>query len=671
MIGDDRDEENPKRFRGAAAANSAINHLRRRNRWIVGVFVASAAIFLLLGRGSGKYDPDPLKQSTESVVGADSDSETDHSTSNANDESDRSTPSKTPSIHLSYSYSTLPELVGPELSNIDTVKLRFQQARQAYIAQLRRDYGEEAYERIFFENGVSMGRVAYVSEGPSQARMVKRCIKKVLMVLQQASLSREAIPFVWATGGHSAAAGHGNIFAESYTAVMERHVQPILANIGIAFTGRNHAMGGTPSGPEIASCSKEVFGDDIDLLSWDYGMTDGRAYIDMELYNTRAGLNPSRPVLLAIHVDRKAGSGRLGVARTMEENGLTSLYLDAGKQEQVIANVPDTFGRTEEQIAAMPDFVRHFKCEGKVEGGEPGCAGDKWNLSVCPTRKAKTKWHPGWRYHALIGNLNAIFLLDMFEDAIDEITKRQIDPTKLFSEIQTEEDFDYQQFMQAITPDDAKTQFSIAEIEADDIDMSVIFKSPNYCHTARLPAEIRHRGILTESSKVGVYEFDHGVALKQVQDNPDVVGEGVMALVPTDRGECEIPPEEVLMDYKDYFYIDDKCGWRQLLLPNDAEVQEYSDGQVFPLKGFLAICFAACSWGRCPKGMVQPDNWTALSEIQVNGLAVSNMTQWQSCNFLRHEDGHRFPPNADGRFEIQTRVTQPSSFFKFSSFIVW
>jgi hypothetical protein len=161
------------------------------------------------------------------------------------------------------------------------------------------------------------------------------------------------------------------------------------------------------------------------------------------------------------------------------------------------------------------------------------------------------------------------------------------------------------------------------------------------------------------------------VALKQVQDNPDVVGEGVMALVPTDRGECEIPPEEVLMDYKDYFYIDDKCGWRQLLLPNDAEVQEYSDGQVFPLKGFLAICFAACSWGRCPKGMVQPDNWKALSEIQVNGLAVSNMTQWQSCNFLRHEDGHRFPPNADGRFEIQTRVTQPSSFFKFSSFIVW
>ena len=34
--------------------------------------------------------------------------------------------------------------------------------------------------------------------------------------------------FVWATGGHSASAGHGNLFNESYTANMERAAKPVF-----------------------------------------------------------------------------------------------------------------------------------------------------------------------------------------------------------------------------------------------------------------------------------------------------------------------------------------------------------------------------------------------------------------------------------------------------------
>jgi hypothetical protein len=51
--------------------------------------------------------------------------------------------------------------------------------------------------------------------------------------------------FVWATGGHSASAGHGNLFNESYTAFLERAIMDVFGSIGIDFIGRNYAMGGT------------------------------------------------------------------------------------------------------------------------------------------------------------------------------------------------------------------------------------------------------------------------------------------------------------------------------------------------------------------------------------------------------------------------------------------
>ena len=50
--------------------------------------------------------------------------------------------------------------------------------------------------------------------------------------------------FVWATGGSSIAAGHGNLFNETYTAFLERGVKDVFAAVGIEFEARNHAIGG-------------------------------------------------------------------------------------------------------------------------------------------------------------------------------------------------------------------------------------------------------------------------------------------------------------------------------------------------------------------------------------------------------------------------------------------
>ena len=46
--------------------------------------------------------------------------------------------------------------------------------------------------------------------------------------------------YIWATGGHSASAAHGNLYNESYTAFMERDLKGVFGAIGIDFQGRKY-----------------------------------------------------------------------------------------------------------------------------------------------------------------------------------------------------------------------------------------------------------------------------------------------------------------------------------------------------------------------------------------------------------------------------------------------
>ena len=50
--------------------------------------------------------------------------------------------------------------------------------------------------------------------------------------------------YVYVNGGHSSAAGHGNLFNETSIAYLTTDLKPIWEAIGIEFHGRNYAMGG-------------------------------------------------------------------------------------------------------------------------------------------------------------------------------------------------------------------------------------------------------------------------------------------------------------------------------------------------------------------------------------------------------------------------------------------
>jgi hypothetical protein len=201
--------------------------------------------------------------------------------------------------------------------------------------------------------------------------------------------------YVWATGGHSAAAGHGNLFNESYTAYMERDLKDVFGSIGLEFEGRNYAMGGTSSGPEISMCFKEVFGQDVDFFSWDYGMTDGKDSSKLQHFFYRGGISAGRPALMMSHSGGRNRKDREDRLKSLENIGLPAFYGAEDSAEAMRNAIPNSEGIPLEDIDKLPEYVRNYKCGNSIEKGDPFCGKDKFTSYICPKRGKQTSWHPG------------------------------------------------------------------------------------------------------------------------------------------------------------------------------------------------------------------------------------------------------------------------------------
>lgn len=80
--------------------------------------------------------------------------------------------------------------------------------------------------------------------------------------------------FIIVMGGHSAAAGHGNHFQQSYTLQAQRILEPILARLGVYHQAHNFGFGGLGTG-QNGLAAGDMYGKNIDILIWDSGMTEG------------------------------------------------------------------------------------------------------------------------------------------------------------------------------------------------------------------------------------------------------------------------------------------------------------------------------------------------------------------------------------------------------------
>jgi hypothetical protein len=294
---------------------------------------------------------------------------------------------------------------------------KFKLARTEYINKLKIDYGDDNYEKMFLdENKADRGAQMFQQSpgGMSEERFHRKAKIKILKSFftdTDADATTNGVQFIWATGGHSAAAGHGNFFDESYTAYMSTVIKPVLQSIGVNFIGRPYAMGGTASAVEISICGKEIFGIDIDVLSWDFGMTDGSDYHNSLLYFYRASAYAKSVACIAFNTGNDGE--HMKITKLLDEAGATALHGREDINAAVIDAIPDSFGLSDEEIGQMPTYVQSFRCEKQIERGDPYCDKMKWNDTFCPMRKHKTNWHPGWYVNSISSFLWFCLLNDL------------------------------------------------------------------------------------------------------------------------------------------------------------------------------------------------------------------------------------------------------------------
>ena len=579
-------------------------------------------------------------------------------------------------------------------------------SREAMISRMKANYGDDVFKAVFEEpDGTSRGRTVFwgagdegengKDEGPSKARFRRKLKIKLLEVQisineQESNLSgcnctkkenrrlqdkieREVeLPeqpslysrFVWVTGGHSAAAGHGNLYNESYTAFMERAVKDVFGGVGIDFVGRNYAMGSMSSAPEIALCQESIFGIDADLISEDFGLTDGSSRWKNLLYTNRIGMHPSKPATLNLYVFGDESFSRVDQLKSVEKQGLTTLYMNTMKWTEMKEAIPDMVNKTEEERANVAPYARDFICNNTLERGEPTCDKEKYSSSICVERLGKANWHPGWHVHAAMGSVVALFLTDMLIDAIKELGSDSYNPLEAMDVLLKNEDTDYIKFKNSTL--DITAELVKGVVDFDDKPLMEVFtqlfrKTNIICHTALLPAESRFLGIVTESDQVGIHDYYKGVSQESADaDNATEVDNDKrkIRLVYNPKERQPSCPVELKWDFKDHFYASESEGWTSLTIPNKAEMDYYAKRGVYEPEGLIMICFVICDWGVCPEENMRFD---ALKEgklkLEVNGVPVTNVTMIQDCGLLRHGDrDHYFKPNSKVQFEIKILV---------------
>jgi Cobalamin biosynthesis protein CobT (nicotinate-mononucleotide:5, 6-dimethylbenzimidazole phosphoribosyltransferase) len=99
----------------------------------------------------------------------------------------------------------------------------------------------------------------------------KRSLRGLVRRLIHAMMTNDTFTIV--LGGHSAAAGHGNHFLQSYMMQMYKVLEPIFNRVGVKLIVRNLAQGGLGT-MQHSLGSSSIYGDNVDVLVWDSSMTE-------------------------------------------------------------------------------------------------------------------------------------------------------------------------------------------------------------------------------------------------------------------------------------------------------------------------------------------------------------------------------------------------------------
>jgi hypothetical protein len=223
--------------------------------------------------------------------------------------------------------------------------------------------------------------------------------------------------FTVVMGGHSAAAGHGNHFHQSYMMQFHKILAPIFARMGVKLVTRNMGQGGLGT-VHNALGAGSLYGNEIDLLLWDSGMTEPNAG-HQDLFLRQGLLGGNRvPVVWG---------GSFGVLRALHEEADVDVGQFGAGTDAVIPV------ENEEQAKKVPFASRYMKCSSERQdlcSAEPRYCTTCWipRSDIDPEKvgfKGKfgkfggqVKWHPGWRPHQLQGRTIAFAVLTALQEAI-------------------------------------------------------------------------------------------------------------------------------------------------------------------------------------------------------------------------------------------------------------
>jgi hypothetical protein len=450
--------------------------------------------------------------------------------------------------------------------NIVALEASVEAAYEKFEETVKELYGGTLYYHLLFPDNDTDNNAHEMGE-LSQARLQRRLQIRLLAphffppqepktdsndATSSTSSSKTSNTFLWITAGHSAAAAHGNLYEQSYTAVMEKYAQDVFKSVGLQFEARNYAMGGYAGNMELSLCLEAVYGQHFDVFSWDFGMIDGRNYFGLSLFLSRLmaaahkwslpleteysdAKYPSMSFSPFVHLVGPDG-GRKKILLEAEQHGMGTAMLETNKMLDLLkSNVPDA---NENELAQqkLPAALQYLICKSAVEGKTAPCNEYKYDTSPCAPKSiaGQVGWHPGWKQHQYQGVVQAKWLVTALREAVQDlkvkfagpasaatenerrrgtVRRRHItegaaaslkDGASILAELLADDHADRLTFMTPSSFDKNLTswlhhedRWTTSEVIAN-LTEATLAHSNALCHTALLPAQARYDGILSE-----------------------------------------------------------------------------------------------------------------------------------------------------------------------------
>mmetsp|Transcript_7821 Transcript_7821/g.16279 ORF Transcript_7821/g.16279 Transcript_7821/m.16279 type:complete len:629 (+) Transcript_7821:194-2080(+) len=546
--------------------------------------------------------------------------------------------------------------------NVNTVREQFHFATEKLEESLRKEYGQY-YPQIFRSNYSAFFEMGEVSK----ERLVRRLTRKLAESLV---LEKKETTFTWVTTGHSSAAGHGNLFNQSYTHTMEQMVSQVFLAVGLTFAGKNYAMGsGMCSAPEQALCMESLYGpgtDNMDVLSWDYDITDGVNTCLTALWGARGAGHPSQPTLVMLDNSME----RWPLVRGLERKGIG--VINALEMAEAYKGVPD-YEKGENQTD-LPKSLQHFVCNGTPESGL--CNHKKWDTSICEKFGGQVRWHNGWKYHHLRGVILGHFMISMLKESVDHLLSLLdvSNPESVLDIVKSQDEKDREMWI--------NSEMALPECKLDkkrggkDLMTKMwpsLHKGNSMCSSALFPSDARLSGIVTGTPGTFGGKYDRGINEKNAVDRAQNTAEKNISMAILYCGSPYMWNHECYKEFgqkdsQDAFFVsgvkDDKV-WHTKTVPNDREYRAFAKGTVAS-ENYIMICVKDCNIGKCKelfKNMI----------IFVDNKKVTKLEPFGACHFLYASEGEETwvsKEDKPGQYEIAIRTSQADKIVRVQSFVI-